>query len=228
VDQARLASAPPAGTRLPVEASRTFPRAALQAAFERHGPNLTPYRLSSSDFDVAFITPLMVYAAQQPDKRTTSNDMRPTAIDQMRIPPWDAFGNWSEYVSAVPPVLLIRVTPKLAESFWSTVARGAAMTQGMSVPSIKRFKAALTRMRVSCGDQEVAPVHTFVLESSVVQGESVTEGLYAFDPGAIGPQCGTVTLALYSARQPDRADTKTVDGAIVRQLWQDLEPGREP
>ena len=51
------------------------------------------------------------------------------------------FSNWSTYVSDTPPVLMIRVTPRLVEGFWMKVARGAAMTQGAYVPSLKHFKS---------------------------------------------------------------------------------------
>ena len=34
------------------------------------------YQLSASDFEVSFVTPLMVYAARQPARRTTSKDTR--------------------------------------------------------------------------------------------------------------------------------------------------------
>ena len=43
------------------------------------------------------------------------------------------FSNWSEYVADIPPVLFVRVTPKMVESLWAKVARGAAMTQGMAL-----------------------------------------------------------------------------------------------
>ena len=43
----------------------------------------------------------------------------------------------------------------------------------------------------------------------------VRESLYVFDPDAFGPQCGTVTLSLYSEAQPEKADTITVSRTVV-------------
>ena len=113
------------------------------------------------------------------------------------------FGNWSEYVADFPPVLLIRVTPKLVEGFWTTVARGAARTQGVSLPPIKRVKSGFSRMRAFCGDAEVTPIHPFKLEQRVSESDAIYEGLYVFDPGALGPHCGPVKLVLYSEKEPD-------------------------
>src|SRR5213083_277534 len=83
------------------------------------------------------------------------------------------FSNWSEYVAEFPPVLLVRVTPKLVEGFWTTVARGAARTQGMSLPPIKRFKSGFSRLRAFCGDAEVTPIHPLKLEQRVSETDAI-------------------------------------------------------
>ena len=137
------------------------------------------------------------------------------------------FGNWSEYVADLPPVLLIRVTPKLAEGFWTTVARGAARTQGVSLPPIKHFKSGFSRMRVFCGDAEVTPIHPFKLEQRVSESDAIYEGLYVFDPGALGPHCGPVKLVLYSEKEPAKGDTRLVDPRVLQQIWQDFAAYRE-
>ena len=114
--------------------------------------------------------------------------------DQRRTPRLLEFGDWGWYIGEFPPVLLIRVTPRLVEGFWTTVARGAARTQGVAVPPIKHFKPGLSRLRAFCGDAEVTPIHPFKLEQRISETDAIFEGLYVFDPGAFGPQCGTVEL----------------------------------
>ncbi len=126
------------------------------------------------------------------------------------------FGNWSEYVADYPPVLLVRVTPKLVESFWTTVARGAAQTQGVSMPPIKHFKSGFSRMRAFCGDAEVTPIHPFKLEQRLPDTTRSTKVCTSFDPGALGPQCGTVKLVLYSEKEPEKGDTRVVDQRVRR------------
>jgi hypothetical protein len=129
-------------------------------------------------------------------------------------------------VDDFPPVLLIRVTPKLVEGFWTTVARGAAMTQGVALPPIKHFKSGFSRMRAFCGDAEVVPIHPFRLEQRVSETDAIYEGLYAYDASALGPQCGTVKLVLYPEKEPDKGDTRVVDPTVVQRIWQDFEAYR--
>ena len=202
-------AAPPAATHLPVEPSKPFPVDALKDAVKRRAGSLNPYQISSADFDVAFLTPVLVYG------------------DKDRSNPLFDFGNWSEYMADVPPVLLIRVTPKMVERFWTTVGRAAARTQGMALPPIKHIKSGFSRMRVFCGDAEVTPIHPFTLDLRVSETDAVDEGLYVFDPGALGPQCGSVKLVLYSEKEPGKGDTKVVDPRVIDQIWKDFEPYRQ-
>ena len=227
-EQKVQAETPPGGKRLPLEPAKPFPVAALTDMAKKRAGNLSPYQLTASDFSVAFITPFMVFAAHQVDRHTTSNELRMSSIDQARMPSLTDFANWSDYLEGAPPVLLIRVTPKLVENFWTTVARGAAVTQGMQIPAIKHFKPPLSRMRVQCGETDVKPIHALVLESPVMTNETVHEALYVFDPAAIGPQCGTVKLTLYTEKDPEHGDTRTVDPAMLKQIGQDFEPLKTP
>lgn len=197
---------PPAGSHLPVEPLATTPADALEKAAASRAGSLKPYAMSSSDFDVTFLTPVIVHHGLQP----TSGP----AMD---------FSNWSDYVREVPPVLFVRVTPKQTESFWMKLARGAAMTQGASLPPITRYASGFARMRAFCGDVEVTPLHPFTLDLRTSETEAVREGLVVFAPDALGPHCGTVRLTLYSEKDPDKGDTREVDPKVIRQIWQDFD-----
>ena len=219
-------AAPPDGTRLPVEPWRPIPVDTLKDAAQRRAGSLSPYQTASSDFDIAFITPVLVYGAQyqseQAGERERSGHTRSADAEQAVVRPLMDFRNWSEYVADSPPVLLVRVTPKLVRGFWTTVARGAAQTQGVSLPPMKHFKSGFSRMRVFCGDAEVTPIHPFKLEQRVTESDVIYEGLYVFDPGALGPQCGTARLVLYSEKEPEKGDTRVVDPKVLQQIWQDF------
>ena len=222
-------AAPPAGTHLPVEPVQPFPGDALKNAAQGRAGSLSPYQMSSSDFDVAFITPVMIYAQYQSEQvsgRARSGVPVTANTEHEFVRRLMDFGNWSEYVADFPPVLLIRVTPKLVEGFWTKVARGAAQTQGVSVPPIKRFKSGFSRLRAFCGDDEVTPIHPFKLEQRVSESDAIYEGLYVFDPGAFGPHCSTVKLVLYSEKEPDKGDTRLIDAKVVQQIWRDFAPYR--
>jgi hypothetical protein len=218
----------PSAAPLPMEPERPFPPDALkQAAAARRAGSVNAYRLSSSAYDVTLITPPLLYAAQNPSSQTgPTGTRRPPAADPRVVNPLDDFSNWSAYVADYPPVLLIRVTPRLVEGFWTKVARGAAQTQGVSIPPIKRFKPGFSRLQAFCGAAEVAPIHPFKLEQRVSESDAVYEGLYVFDPGALGPSCGGVRLVLYSEKEPDKGDTRAVDSNTVERVWQDFAPYR--
>ena len=193
----------PSAAHLPVEREQPAAVDALKDAVKRRAGNLRPYAMSTSEFDVAFITPVLNLAGQsQPNQD---------------------FSNWSNYVADIPPVLLIRVTPKMAEPFWAKMARGAAYTQGMALPALKRLKSGFERLQAFCDRTEVAPIHPFKLDLRVSETDTVYEGVYAFDPAALGPACATVTLALYSEKKPAKAETRVIDPKVLRQIWQDLE-----
>jgi hypothetical protein len=168
--------------------------------------------MSSSDFDIAFLTPALV-SAQQHNTQQRSAPQADAPRD---------FGVWSDYFADVPSVLVVRVTPKLAESFWTTVARGAAYTQGMALPPIKHFKPGFARLRAYCGDVEVMPIHPFTLEQRVSETDAIREGLYVFDPQALGSQCKTVKLLLYSEKNPQQADSRPVDPKLIERIALDF------
>ncbi len=209
----------PSATRLPVEPLRPFPAAGLDA-----GPpgasNIAPYTLSASDFDVAFITPVVLRNAQRlsASGRTTSQSL------QMQGNPVDLtdFGEWTDYFADLPAVLVVRVTPRFEEGWWTKVARGAALTQGVALPPIRRFKPGFAGLRLRCGDTVLTPIHPFTLEQRVSDTDAVREGLYVFDPGALGPQCSTATLRLSSEKTPDTEDTKAIDRRILQRIWDDF------
>ena len=220
-------SAPPREAPLPGEPARSIPVAALKADAERQPGRASAYKVPpSSTFDIALITPVLAYSArlesEQSGNRPGYTGSRLADADLLRLRTLTDFGNWSDYMADSPPVLLIRVTPRLVEGFWTTVGRFAVRTQGVSLPPIKRFKPGFAHMRVFCGEAEVVPIHPFKLEHRVSDTDAIYEGLYAFDPGALGPQCGGVKLVLFSEKEPEKGETRVVDPGVVKQVWEDF------
>jgi S1-C subfamily serine protease len=222
------AAARPADTPLPVEPLRPFPMQEAVADAERRGAgaSATSYEMSSSEFDIIFITPLLKYSTQRRSGQTSSRDpLNPSsAADRTReaVRRITDFANWSEYVADDPPVLLIRVTPRFEEGLWTTIGRVAARTQGVALPPIKRFKSGFSRLRAMCGDAEVTPIHPFRLELRMSENDAIHEGLYVFDPGALGPQCRSARLILYSEKEPGRGETRDIDPKVLQTIWQDF------
>jgi S1-C subfamily serine protease len=222
--------APPNGARLPIEPARAFPVDALKGAAEKRAGSLSPYQIAPSDFDIAFITPVLTYGAQYQSEQISRRDRgrggRPTDAGLAVVRTIADFGTWSPYVADFPPVLLVRVTPKMVEGFWTKFARGAAQTQGVALPPMKHVKSGFSRLRAFCGDAEVTPIHPFKLEQRVSESDAIYEGLYVFDPGALAPSCSAVKLVLYSEKEPEKGDTVVVEAKVVEQIWRDFAPYR--
>ena len=216
----------PPGIHLPVEPAAAPSPDALAAAASRRAGSRTPFQTSST-FEVALITPVRVYAARNPIRATSLpvRTMRNEAANAEAAPREEGlfdFGRWAAYFAGYPPVLVVRVTPRLKEGFWTTVARGAAQTQGMSLPSMKKVTSGFSRLQAFCGQTEVRPIHPFTLERQVSFSTTTTEGLYVFDPKALGPACGSVKLVLYSEKSPDKGDTVVLDDALLKLAWEDF------
>lgn len=208
------------GAALPVEPTTPFPTASVEdpaTLLARHPPP----QLVSDTFDIAFLTPLHVVAGQEQRRAAAGRTTRADAT-WLRARLAIDFANWADYVSEVPPLVFVRITPKLVESFWMKVARGAAYTQGVALPPLKRLTSGFLRLRAFCGPREVTPVHPFVLEIEGVGDESVAEGLYAFDPDALTPGCGPVRLELYAQKAAARAEVVVVDPSVLTQVAADF------
>jgi hypothetical protein len=188
--------------------------------------SISPYRLSASDFDVTFITPPINYASQHPPERTTgarkAGGTQDTSDLQPELRALDGFGNWSEYVSEVPSMLIIRATPKLKESFWTMIGRNAARTQGVELPAFKKMQDSFASMRLYCGATEVMPIHPFRIEHRVDADNAMFEGLYVFDPAAIGADCGKVRLVLCSEKAPAKGDERVLDAKLLERVMADF------
>lgn len=221
----KMTGAAPTGT-LPSEPDRPADDDALKAAAGKRVGGLSPYQVSAADFDVYILTPPLIYGSQHPPERTNSRDLareaRNPELMQRSLRALSDFGTWSDYVSTNQPVLYIRATPKLVESFWTTVARGAASTQGVAIPAIKHVKTGFSNMRLYCGAKEVTPIHPLKIERRLDDGRDIYEGLYVFDPSALGAECGTVKLSLYSEKEPEKADVRTIDPKILEQVRSDF------
>lgn len=220
----------PDPARLPIERAPLFPDDPVKELAKARKGVTGPYRVPAADFDVGLITPVLLHAGRQTVERTIGRERGRAARDEFEMQTsrqaLQDFGNWSNYVRDDPPVLLIRATPRLVESFWKTVLRGAVRTQGVALPPITHIKAGFSRMRLFCGDAEITPIHPFRIEHRIGRADAVYEGLYVFDPSAVGPHCGTVTLTLFSDKAPEKGDTRVIAPPLLQQVWDDFAPFR--
>lgn len=232
----------PPGTLLPVEPSFPFPIDAIKETLLREKFDAKHYAFSMGDFEIAMITPPLRYrmegeaeikAAQEKQKRTRKSE---SAV-QGTFRPLDDLKNWAEYVGEYQAVVLVRATPKMHETGGSAFRRSliAGMSQGgYGGPATMRFKTDFYKMRLLCGDKEVAAIqpgkiaHVLAVHNYFVNATDATyEGFYTYPPDSVSPSCGQVVLEMYSEKNPENAARKVLDDKTVAKIWNDFQPYRE-
>lgn len=242
LEQARkmLKEAPPEMTSLPVDPSDTFPLDAIRAAVTADKFNVKPYTYGIGGFDVSFTTPVVLYrtrkqAEVESAKGKARRNRRSAEALQNTYDPGHDFHNWEEYVGEFRPVLLLNARPQLREGFWSAFGRGMAMSQGIYAgPANMAFQADFYRMKLMCGAKEVQPIQpgkaAIVIneDNAYVRVKDATfEGLYVYPHDAIRPECGTVTLQLFSEKKPTEPIVLKLRPDTIEKVWSDFEPYRK-
>jgi S1-C subfamily serine protease len=213
---------PPEPTPLPLEPTDFD---ASQAPAQTASGPTTPPVVSSANFELALVTPTAVARARERADWTGGRSGRAPEAEA-RLGRLTDFGAWTEYFAAAPPVLVVRVTPKLVEGFWMRLAREAARTQGAALPAFKDFKTNFLRLSASCGGREVRPIHPFALEHAIGDKRILREGLYVFASDAFGPHCPDVTFTIVSEQEPEKGEVLKVDAKLIEQVWSDFAPRR--
>ena len=184
----------PDATRLPVEAEPLFPDDPLREAARARKGILTPYRVAAEDFDVSLITPLLhVRRARQ--RGGADDGTRARTGGARRRSRWKRPGGRCRIsatggttCAAIRRSLMIRATPKMVESFWKTVLRGAAQTQGVSLPAIKQHQGRLRPdaglLRRRRGDARSIRSRSSIASAAA---DAVYEGFYVVRSGGDRP-----------------------------------------
>jgi S1-C subfamily serine protease len=233
--------AKPSIALLPVEPTTPFPIDAIKDTLLSEKFDAKHYALGIGDFRVEVVTPPLRYwleresemkAAKEKGKRTRKN----SEAVQETFRPLDDLKNWAEYTGEYQPVIWVRATPKFGETGGSILRRsliGGLSGTGYGGAATMRFKTDFYKMRLHCGDKEVAPIqpgkiaHVLDVHNYFVNATDATyEGFYTYPPDAISPSCGQVVLEIYSEKKPESAATKVLDEKTVNKVWEDFAPYR--
>lgn len=229
----------PSGRLLPVEPKERFPVDALKAAVAAEKFDVRPYLFRVDDFEIAVITPVMQYHLQgQSDIRAVKEKekrvKKSASAVQGTFQPLDELRNWAEYAGEYRPVLMVRARPQLKEGFWSAFNRGMAANYGIRAQAKLRFSADFFRMQLLCGDKEIEPIqpakipHVMDVQNAFVNiTDASYEGLYTYGPDAVSPGCGTMTLKVFTEKEPEKAKVKVLDKKTIERVWADFAPYRE-
>lgn len=223
---ARNETTPPqTGQRLPVEPAPPLPARVLEEERRRKPGWPQTLQVTTQDFEVSALTPLLLFAERReygvPGASERTRTGRVPVGATARPAPQRDFANWRDYVEDLPPVLLLRVTPRQVEGFWTTVARGAALTQGIALPPIRHFKPGFARMRLLCDNSPVTPIQPFVIEQRVSDTDAIREGLYVYDPASLAP-CRSIAIELFSEKNAAKVDTTVLDRAGLQRVLNDI------
>lgn len=238
IDEARKKMAEvvkPQAKLLPVDPTDTFPLEAIKDIATAKKFDADKYYLSIADFNIVLLTPTLKYRieteAEREAAKTRAKRNKKDGAVQGTFRPFENFYGWREYVGDYKPILIIRATPALGESFWGAVGRGVAANYGIHTQAKLRFKTDFYKMRLMCGDKEVEPIHpakiAHILGESnyfVSIKDATFEGLYSYPADAISPQCGKVTLEMYSEKKPNEAKIKVLNEKTVLKIAADFAP----
>jgi Trypsin-like peptidase domain len=230
----------PSAALLPVDPDGRFPIDAIKAAASAEKFDVRPYSFAEGGYDVTLVTPVYRYRMVLQEelesvKNKNRRNRKSAQAVQNSIEPMEHLRNWAEYVGEYRPVLLIEARPQLREGFWSAFGRGLAASQGIYAgPANLAFRTDFYKMQLFCGANEVAPIHPgknpIILneENAWIRVKDATySGLYSYPPDAISPQCGTVTVKLFSEKNPNVPALRNLDPKVIARIWNDFEAWRK-
>ena len=95
------------------------------------------------------------------------------------------------------------------------------------------FKTDFYRMSLFCGDREVVPLwpgkteRVLTVNTQVVRVKDATfDGFYKFPFDAIRPDCGKVTLNIYSEKNPNKPKVVEIEKKTIEAVFRDFAPYR--
>ena len=210
--------AAPASQLLPTPPVDKYPGDNLRAPGRDHWEK-DFYSFEAGDFYIELITPVAMFEA---DTERYERVLKNYKKHPQGPPP-------AEPERKYDPVIVIVVVPKTKAPFWENMANN----NGGRGPVIRRFKTALDKMRLLCGDREITPIWPGRVVAgggfsrNVVVPEEAFAGRYVYPHDSISPQCGKVTLQIVSTKQGSQPLEKVVDENIVNRVWDDFEPYRK-
>jgi len=228
---------PPEAVLLPVEPSTAFPLDAIKTATgAAKPPELSAYVFGIHDYDIGIITPPLMFRQSESQREALeSHKKRSKDSKAEAFNPTESLHNWAAYAGAYQAVVTIRATPKLRETFLSSLGRGLAAAGGAAYvgPATMRFKSDFLKMELYCGSKLVTPIqpgriaHVIDVRNQFVKATDATyEGVYSYPSEAFAPTCGQVTLKVFPVKASEAPIVKVVEPKTVAQVWADFEPCR--
>jgi hypothetical protein len=166
---------------------------------------------------------------QEKEKRTT----RTTRAVRGTFRPLDDLKDWAEYAGEYEPVIHIQASPRLGPDVGLKLDLKKLDPKYGDARRLK-FKTDFYRMKLFCGTREVEPIHPGKVANELNDNTRSFEiadatfvGLYSYPYDAISSACPSVTLQLFSEKEPDKPVSKVLDAKTVARIATDFEPLRK-
>ena len=233
-NRAKTSGTAPSAALLPVEPLKPFPLEGLKAALVPDKYDWRPYWMNVGDFYIELSTPPMEYRSQE-ERRLAAEKARAKRRKKQgqesdATTTEEAPRNWESESGGHKAIVSIVVMPKTKESFWSGMGRAASA--GLTPANLK-FKTDFYRMRLMCGEKEIAPIHpgkipaAFALKTYGANfTDSAAFGDYTYPPDAISPNCGQQRLEIFPSKNSTEPVVKIFDPSTVQRVWTDFEAFR--
>jgi len=230
---------PPQPTLLPVEPIERYPVGDLKRALRARKFTARPYMFREGDYDVVIGTPVLKYqlsegglvAAERSKERREGLD--PDA-PQATFRPLEDLKSWEEYIGAYKPLIIVQASPQLRETSKSIALRSLVPYTRENTPATLKFRSDFYRMKLLCGDKEITPIQPGKIASVlnvhnpfISVTDATYQGFYSYPYDAISPDCGSVTLQIFSEKSPDKPASKVLDTKAIERIAEDFEPLRK-
>jgi hypothetical protein len=208
---------------------------AIKTALEGSNIDEDQYIWRQGGYNVAVITPVLNYwlsdkfrieAQKQKDRRSQN---KPGATRE-NFRPLDDLKQWAEYLGEYKPTIQIEARPSIDRDLRLAYAIKDISPKGIP-PMRLKFKTDFYRMKLLCGNQEVEPIHPGKIENvvdvsnaTVVIRDVVSEGIYTYPADAISTKCSTVTLQIFSPKEADKPESKTLSPKTIARITADFAP----
>jgi len=234
-NRSKASGIPPSAALLPVAPIKPYPFDGLKAALLPEKYDWKPYSMSVGEYFVELSTPPMEYRAQE-EKRLTAEKARAKRRKKQgqesdSTSTEEAPKNWESEAGGHKAVIGIYIMPKAKEGFWSGMGRAAS---GGITPMNVKFKTDFYRMRLMCGEKEVAPIHpgkipaSFALRNARLNfTDAAAFGDYTYPPDAFSPNCGQERLEIYPSKNSVEPVVKILEPGTIERVWTDFEAFRK-
>jgi hypothetical protein len=233
-NRAKAVGVAPSPELLPVAPLKSYPLDGLKAALVPEKYDWHPYSINVGEYFVELSTPPMEYRAQE-EKRLAAEKARAKRRKKQgqesdATTTEEAPKIWESESGGHKAVLGIFVMPKAKEGFWSGMGRAAS--GGLAAANVK-FKTDFYRMRLMCGEKEIAPIHpgkipaAFALRNAGVNfTDAAAFGDYSYPPDAISPDCGQERLEIYPSKNSTEPVIKILEPNTIQRVWADFDAFR--